>query len=193
MLKQYIKIAWRNLLKSKQQTIINLLGLTVGTVSCLAILLYVFAQLGYDEHHENAASIYRVETIIERDGKESFDTGAASPPTAFALKEDFPEVQEATRVVLVDVFSSNLIGVAGSEDAYYEPRVYMADSTFFKVFSYKFIEGRKETALDEPNALVLSAYLAKKMFGNQKALGKAVTWGSGEDAQTLTVKGVFVA
>ncbi len=191
MLKQYIKIAWRNLLKSKQQTIINLLGLTVGTVSCLAILLYVFAQLGYDEHHENAASIYRVETIIERDGKESFDTGAASPPTAFALKEDFPEVQEATRVVLVDVFSSNLIGVAGSEDAYYEPRVYMADSTFFKVFSYKFIEGRKETALDEPNALVLSAYLAKKMFGNQKALGKAVTWGSGEDAQTLTVKGVF--
>lgn len=191
MLKQYIKIAWRNLTKNKQQTIINLLGLTIGTVSCLAILLYVFAQLGYDEHHENAASIYRVETIIERDGKEAFDTGAASPPIALALKEDFPEVQEATRVVLTDVFSSNLIGAANSEDAYYEPRVYMADSTFFKVFSYKFLEGRQETALNEPNALVLSSYLAKKMFGNQKAIGKAVTWGSGEDAQTLTVKGVF--
>lgn len=191
MFKQYIKIAWRNLLKNKQQTIINLLGLTIGTVSCLAILLYVFAQLGYDEHHRNADTIYRVETIIERDGKEAFNTAAASPPIAFALKEDFPEVQEATRVVLMDVFQSNLIGAADSEDAYYEPRIYMADSTFFKVFTYKFLEGRPETALNEPNALVLSSSLANKLFGNQRALGKAVTWGSGSDAQTLTVKGVF--
>ncbi|MFS4468660.1 FtsX-like permease family protein [Maribacter sp. 2210JD10-5] len=191
MIKNYFKIAWRNLLKNKQQTIINLLGLTVGTVSCLAILLYVFAQFGYDEHHEDATSIYRVETIIERDGKDSFNTAAASPPIAFALKEDFPEVEEATRVVLTDVFYSNLIGAADSDDAYYEPRVYMADSTFFKVFDYKFIEGIQETALNEPNALVLSSYLADKLFGDQDALGKAVTWGSGEDAQTLTVKGVF--
>ena len=191
MIKQYLKIAWRNLLKNRQQTIINLLGLTVGTVSCLAILLYVFAQLGYDEHHENAEAIYRVETIIEKDGADSFDTAAASPPIAFALKEDFPEVQEATRVFMTDIFFSNLIGSAESEDAYYEPRVYMADSTFFKVFSYKFIEGRQETALNEPNALVLSSYLAGKLFGKQEALGKAVTWGSGTDAMTLTVTGVF--
>lgn len=191
MIKQYIKIAWRNLLKNKQQTIINLLGLTIGTVSCLAILLYVFAQLGYDEHHENADSIYRVETLIERDGKEGFDTAAASPPIAFALKEDFPEVQEATRIVLMDVFYSNLISAAENEDAYYESRVYMADSTFFEVFNYKFLEGTQKTALNEPNSLVLSSTLAKKMFGRQNALGKAVTWGSGENAQTLTVKGVF--
>ncbi|MGB3145981.1 MAG: FtsX-like permease family protein [Maribacter sp.] len=191
MFKNYIKIAWRNLWKNKQQTIINLLGLTVGTVSCLAIFLYVFAQLGYDEHHENAEAIYRVETIIERDGADSFDTAAASPPIAFALKEDFPEVQEATRVFLTDVFYSNLIGAADSDDAYYESRVYMADSTFFKVFSYKFLEGRQETALNGPNNLVLSSYLAKKMFGKENALGKAVRWGSGENAQTLTVTGVF--
>ncbi len=166
------------------------MGLTVGTVSCLAIVLYVFAQFGYDEHHKNAASIYRVETIIERDGSESFDTGAASPPVAFALKEDFPEVEEATRVVLADVFNSNLIGAANSEDAYYEPRVYIADSTFFKVFAYKFLEGQ-ETALNRPNSLVLSSSLKDKMFGSQNALGKTVTWGSGENAQTLTVMGVF--
>lgn len=191
MIKQYIKIAWRNLLKNKQQTIINLLGLTIGTVSCLAIVMYVFAQFGYDTQHENADTIFRVETIIERDGKASWNTAAASPPTAFALKEDFPEVQEATRVVLTDVFTSNLIGAANSEDAYYEPRVYMADSTFFKIFNYKFLEGRPETALNEPNALVLSSSLANKLFGRQKALGKNVTWGSGADAQTLTVKGVL--
>ncbi len=191
MFKNYLKIAWRNLTKNKQQTIINLLGLTVGTVSCLTILLYVFAQFGYDQQHENAESIYRVETIIQRDGKESFDTGAASPPIAFAMKEDFPEVAEATRVVLTDVFFINLIRAADSKDAYYEPRAYMVDSTFFKVFNYKLLEGDATTALNEPNALVLSSTLAEKMFGSEKALGKAVVWGSGEDAQTLTVKGVF--
>ncbi|WP_350286670.1 ABC transporter permease [uncultured Croceitalea sp.] len=191
MIKQYFKIAWRNLLKNKQQSIINLLGLTVGTTSCLAILLYVFAQFGYDEHHEDADSVYRVETIIERAGESGFNTAAASPPVAFALKEDFAEVQEATRVVHTDVFYSSLIRASESEDAYYEPRVYMADSTFFNVFTYKFIEGHPKNALNEPNALVLSSYLAKKMFGSQKALGKPVVWGSGDDAQTLTVKGVF--
>ncbi len=191
MLKNNLKIAWRNLTKNKQQTIINLLGLTVGTVSCLTILLYVLAQTGYDEHHDHAENIYRVETIIERSGKESFDTAAASPPIAFAVKEDFPEVEEATRVVLTDVFYSNLIRAAESNEAYYEPRAYIADSTFFKVFDYKFMEGRAATALNEPNSLVLSSHLAHKMFGLQNALGKAVIWGSGEDAQTLTVTGVF--
>lgn len=191
MLKNNLKIAWRNLAKNKQQTIINLLGLTVGTVSCLVILLYVFAQTGYDEKHDHAENMYRVETIIEREGGESVETATSSPPIAFAIKEDFPEVEEATRVVLTDVFKSSLIRAAESTEAYYEPRVYMADSTFFKVFNYKFVEGLAETALNEPNALVLSSVLAKKMFGLQNALGKAVIWGSGEDAQTLTVKGVF--
>lgn len=191
MLKNYLKIAWRNLTKNKQQTIINLLGLTVGTISCLTILLYVFAQMGYDRHHNNAENIYRIETIIERDGKESFDTGAASPPIAFAMKEDFPEVDDATRIVLTDIFFVNLIRAADSEDAYYEPRAYLADSTFFDVFTYKFLEGNKETALNEPNALVLSSSLAEKMFGSERTLGKTVVWGTGEDAQILTVKGVF--
>lgn len=191
MFKNYIKIAWRNLLKNKQQTIINLLGLTMGTVSCLAILLYVFAQLGYDEHHDNADSLYRVETVIEKDGQEPFETATSSPPIAFAVKEDYPEVEEATRVVLTDVFYSMLMRAADSEDSYYESRVYMADSTFFKVFDFKLLEGDKATALNEPNAVVLSSSLADKLFGKKEVLNKAIVWGSGEGALTLTVKGVF--
>ncbi len=190
MFKNHLKIAWRNLTKNTQQTIINLLGLTIGTVSCLSILLYVFAQMGYDEHHEQADTIFRVETIIERED-ESFDSAAASPPIAFAVKEDFPEVIEATRVVLTDVFYSNLIRAAESNEGYYEPHAYIADSTFFKIFDYRFIEGQPSTALNEPNVIVLSSYLAHKLFGTESALGKTVKWGSGEDEQTLTVKGVF--
>ncbi len=191
MFKNYLKIAWRNLTKNRQQTVINLLGLTVGTISCLTILLYVFAQTGYDQHHDMAESIYRVETVIERDGKESFDTATASPPIAFAIKEDFAEVEEATRVVLTDMFFISLIRSADSDEGYYEPRAYLADSTFFKVFTYKFLEGDVKTALNEPNSIVLSSSLAIKLFGSQETLGKTVVWGSGENAQHLTVKGVF--
>ncbi|MBC6997598.1 ABC transporter permease [Cytophaga sp. FL35] len=191
MFKNYIKIAWRNLIKNKQQTIINLLGLTMGTVSCLAILLYVFAQLGYDEHHDHSDSLYRVETVIERDGQEPFESATSSPPIAFAMKEDYPEVEEATRVVLTDVFYSMLMRAADSEDSYYESRVYMADSTFFKVFDFKMLEGDKATALNEPNSVVLSSSLADKLFGEKEVLNKAIVWGSGEGALTLTVKGVF--
>ena len=191
MFKNYLKIAWRNLTKNRQQTIINLLGLTMGTLSCLAILLYVFAQLGYDEHHDNADGLFRVETIIERDGQQPYESSTSSPPIAFALKEDFPEVQEATRVVLTDVFYSMLMRAADSEDSYYESRVYMADSTFFKVFDFKFLEGDKRTALDQPNSVVLSSSLADKLFGEKDVLNKAIIWGSGDGALTLTVKGVF--
>ncbi|MGB7395590.1 MAG: FtsX-like permease family protein [Pricia sp.] len=191
MLKNHLKIAWRNLVKNKQQTIINLLGLTVGTVSCLTILLYALAQTGYDQHHANADQIYRVETVIEREGDEAFDTGAGSPPIAFAMKEDFPEVEEATRVVLTDVFYSSLIRSADSDESYYEPRAYIADSTFFKIFKFRFLEGRPETALNTPNAIVLSSTLADKLFGGRQALVQSIVWGSGENAENLTVKGVF--
>ncbi|RKN77983.1 ABC transporter permease [Ulvibacterium marinum] len=191
MFKNYLKIAWRNLTKNKQQTIINLLGLTVGTVSCLTILLYVFDQTGYDEHHDNAENIYRVRTFIERDGQEDFVSAATGPPTGPAMKADFPEVIEACRIVFTDEFGIKPIRATDSEDGYYETNVYLADSTIFKVFAYKFVEGTAKSALSAPNTVALSSVLAKKLFGNEKALNKTVEWGSGEDAQTLTVTGVF--
>ncbi len=193
MFKNYLKIAWRNLTKNKQQTIINLLGLTVGTVSCLTILLYVFAQMGYDQYHENSENICRIRTNIDGSsvGTNDLVMATSSPPIAFAMKEDFPEVAEACRIILVDQFNVNLIRVAESKEGYYEPRSYMADSTMFKVFTFKFLEGNAETALEEPNTVVLSSSLAHKLFGDQRALDKTVVLGSGGDAQTLAVSAVF--
>ncbi len=193
MFKNYLKIAWRNLTKNRLQTGINLLGLTVATVSCLTILLYVYDQTGYDQHHENAESIYRVRTInknTETNG-DDFITAAGSPPIAFAMKNDFPEVKEACRIVFLDEFNINLLRVSNSKDAYYEPRAYLADSTVFKVFTYKFVEGNSKSALNAPNTIALSSSLAHKLFGEDKALDKTIELGSGEDAFTVTVTGVF--
>jgi putative ABC transport system permease protein len=191
MLKNHLKIAWRNLTKNKQQTIINLLGLTIGTVSCLTILLYVFDQTGYDRHHDNSESIFRVRTFIDREGQEDFISAATSPPTAFAMKADFPEVIEACRILLTDEFGIKPIRATEREDGYYEPRCYLADSTIFEVFNYKFLEGSIKSALNAPNTVVLSSSLARKLFGNGKSLNKTLEWGSGDDAVTLTVTGVF--
>lgn len=193
MFRNYLKIAWRNLTKSKQQTIINLMGLTVGTVSCLTILLYVFAQLGYDQHHDNAESIYRVRTNIDGSGigGEDMVLATASPPIAFAMKKDFPEVEEAARIVNLDEFNVSLLRSADSKDGYYEPRAYLADSTIFNVFKFKFIEGNAKVALNTPEAIVLSSSLAFKLFGNEKAIGKTLLLGSGDQASSLTVTAVF--
>ena len=86
MFRNYIKIAWRSLQKNRLQTGINLLGLTVGTVCCLSILMYVFGQLGYDDHHENADAIFRVRTVIDLPGSPQFNAASCGPPIACTMK-----------------------------------------------------------------------------------------------------------
>ena len=192
MLKNYIKIAWRNLTKNRLQTLINLLGLTVGIASCLCILVYVFAQFGYDSQFTDADSLYRIRTKIKHLNSNSPDSDmpAASPPIAFALKTDFPEVEEACRIVYMDQFDAPL-RVAESTESQYVTRGYLADSTFFKLFDYPLLEGTAAEALDTPNTMVLSATLAGKLFGREKALNRTVVLGTGEQASNYTVTAVF--
>ncbi len=193
MFKVVLKIAWRNLTKNKLQSFINILGLTVGTLSCLAILVHVFGQLGYDKHYDDAELLYRIRNKIKSINNNSInsDGAATSPPIAFALKEDYPEIDEVTRVVYFGEGNDNLMRVTGSNNGYYEPRGYVADSTFFKLFNYPFLEGKASNALNAPNSVVLSSTLAKKLFGNEKALHKTLVLGGGDDAMNITVTGVF--
>ncbi|WP_299184902.1 ABC transporter permease [uncultured Aquimarina sp.] len=191
MIRNYFKIAWRSLQKNKLQTIINLLGLTVGTVCCLSILVYVFAQFGYDDHHDNADTLYRVRTIIDDPSSIQFNAASSGPPIGFAMKEDFPEIIEATRLVYMGEGTEDLIRANGSNTGFYEPRGYLADATVFNIFTFKFLEGNPNTALVEPNTVVLSSTLAKKLFGNVPAINKTIISGSGEQQLSLTVTGVF--
>ncbi|CAM4281231.1 ABC transporter permease [Gillisia limnaea] len=190
MFRNYFKIAWRSLWKNKLQTGINLLGLAVGTVCCLSILTYAVAQFGYDQQFEDSSSLYRLKTIINENDNGNPSAGT-SPPIAFAMKEDFPEVAEVCRIVYFGEGNESLLRVTDSDESYYESRGYLADSTFFNLFNYPFIEGKPEGALNTPNSIVLSETLAKKLFGTKKALNKTLVLGSGEEEQTLRIKGVF--
>lgn len=191
MIKNYFKIAWRSLQKNKLQTGINLLGLTVGTICCLSILAYVFAQLGYDKHHDDAETVYRVRTIIDDPSTPQFNAASSSPPIAMAMKEDFPEVIEATRLVYMGEGTENLIRATDSNTGFYEPRGYYADATVFNIFKFNFLEGNPSMALVEPNTVVISSSLAKKLFGDIPVLNKTIISGSGDEQLTLTITGVF--
>ena len=192
MLRNYFKIALRNILRNKTFSLINILGLTSGTVCCLYILLYVNDQYGYDTYHQDAESIYRVRTIIEPKANEKeMNSAASSPPIAMTMKQDFPEVVAATRVQYFPDRGEYLLKLPEGNTSFYESKGYLADSTFFQIFNYKFLEGKALHSLDEPYTVVLSSKVAHKLFGKNSALNEQVVIGDGRNSNLFKVTGVF--
>ncbi len=192
MIRNYIKIAWRNIWRNKSFSFLNILGLTAGTVCCLYILLYVKDQYGYDQHHSNAGSLYRVRTIIEpSNGTPGFNSATSSPPVVMGMKMDFPEVAAATRVIHFTNSGDNLLSVTGSDNSFNESNGYVADSTFFQVFDYHFLEGQPLHSLDEPYSVVLSSAVAKKLFRNNTAINQQINIGNGFGGHAFKVTGVY--
>ena len=150
MILNYLKIAFRNLVRHKMFSSLNILGLTVGTVCCLYILLYVKDQFGYDTHHKDAENIYRLQTNILHNGGDQpmFNSGTSSPIIAPTMKKDFPEVVEYTLVLNFFTAKNNLLGVEGKTETFIDDKGFLVDSTFFNVFTYQFVEGAPEHSLD---------------------------------------------
>ena len=167
MLTNYLKIAFRNLWKSKGYSGINIFGLAIGLTTCLLITLYVKDELSYDRYNEKADRIYRVDADI-RFGGTDLKLAVASDPMGATLKKDYPEVEQYTRIYTSD--GSKLI--KKGKDFITEQNVANADSTFFDVFTLPAIAGDTKTALNEPNTVVITSSTAMKYFGTTEALGK---------------------
>jgi putative ABC transport system permease protein len=135
MLKNYFKIAWRNLLRNKTFSIINIGGLAIGLAACWLIMLYVSSELRYDRYHANADRIYRIAQHAEWGGG-GFNLALTSPPYAQAFKNTFPEVKEAVRL---DMEGGGTITYGDKHIK--EDNMIFADSSFFQVFSYHFLYG----------------------------------------------------
>ncbi|MFT3748479.1 MAG: ABC transporter permease [Agriterribacter sp.] len=165
MIKNYLKIAWRNLLKHKTFSGINILGLSIGIAACIIIFIYVHFELTYDRYNRNADRIARVASTIK--APES-DFMIASSPTALAdaLKQNFPEVVAAVRL------DNAAQAVKFNNEVFKEEEFYRTDADIFSVFSFDFIEGNSAAALQKPQSIVLTQSVAKKYFGNTSALGK---------------------
>ena len=181
MIKNYLKITFRNLANHKFYTALNIIGLSIGIASCLLILLYVYNELSYDTFHTKAERIYRVGLNGKIAEQEIFTTSTC-PPMAFTLVQEFPEVENATR--LYTYWGQQIIRYG--ETAIVEEKIYFADSTFFDIFSYKLLEGDPATALTEPNTLVLPEDIAQKYFGDEPALGKTLLVGTEKTPHKVT-------
>ena len=181
MLKNYITIALRNLLRQRGFAIINISGLTIGLTVSALIILYIVHELGYDRFHENSRRIYRVAIHGEISGQE-LNVAVSSPPFGPALVNDFPEVVDYTRV---NPPHNSLF--AFGDEKYYEDDILFADSSFFKLFTIPFIYGDPETALEVPRSIVLTESVATKYFGDEFPVGKVLRY---NDQADLTVTGV---
>ena len=195
MLRTYLKIAWRNLMKSKAFSFINVFGLAIGLTCCMLITVYLHHETSYDSHHANIADLYQVGTIFVKPGNEDITANTPSP-MAKAMQQEFPEIKQTAR--LMELFSEDKTLLqyrpdGGDMRSFYETRGFMADSTFFRMFTYKFKEGDPKTSLEGPLSLVVSEEIAAKLFGKEPALNKIVRISSNTNGDfDFRVTGVFI-
>jgi len=194
MLQNYLKIAWRNIRNNKLFSFLNIFGLATGLSCCMLITLYIARETSYDLYHQNADRLYELATTFVKDGKDNPMPNTPAPMAA-AMKQEFPEIEETTRIL--QLFSEDKTLLQYKPDnkeikSFYETKGFAADSTFFRLFTYEFIEGNPRTCLDAPNTVVINEEIAKKLFGNEPALDKIIKISSNTNGDTsFTITGVF--
>jgi predicted permease len=180
MISNYIKVAIRNLLRQKGFSFINIFGLALG-ISCTALIgMWVNDELSYDRFHNDYDRIYRITATLP---ELKVHAAVSSAPLALAIKNEIPEVEEAVRI---SSFNNDLIQVGDIK--FEEKAVLYTDSNFFRVFTFPFIKGDREHALDNPEGIVITEEMAKKYFGTTDVLEKTIRKNSKED---FTITGVI--
>ena len=179
MLRNYFKIALRNILRHKAYSAINISGLAIGMASSILILLWVQNELSFDKFHTNANQIYRI--TADASGFKAAVNPAGMPA---GLQAVMPEIKSTVRLSHI---SSALLD-AGGDRKFEEKKIFYTDSTFLEVFSFPLLEGNRKTALLRHDGILLTASMAKKYFGNHKALGQTLKKNNGD---YVTVTGVL--
>src|SRR5436190_12053023 len=170
MLRNHFKIAWRNLMKYKFISFINLFGLTVGLTCCLLILTYILNELSYDKYNKNAKHVYRVtRTFYSGNGNVSLVLSTISPPFGYYMPTDFPEIKKMTRLL-----NNGTTPLRYKDKLINEPDVYFADENLCDVFTVDVVKGNPKTALRDPFSVMLTEETAKKYFGDEDPINKVL-------------------
>ena len=196
MLYSYLKIAFRNFMKRKFFSVINIFGLSIGFSACLILLTYVEYELSYDRHNEKADNIYRTVSTFYINGELRGTYPLSDFGQGPALLENIPEINNFVRTHLMHggAVISNNDDLLKRIQFYEDESIQFVDSTYFDMFTHKAIEGNLRTALDLPNAIVITETAAKKYFGNSKqVVGKILNvsgswWANGDHVVTAVIK-----
>ena len=184
MIKNHFKIAWRNMLRHKGFSFLNIAGLALGFTACFLIALFIWDEYQFDKFLPNGDRVYRVyNQHTNNEGTE--DLAVTYPMIATTLKQEFPEVEQTARILMLPD-TKNLYEVG--EKKIYLDRGSFVDSTFFQVIPLEFKYGNREGALDQPASIVLSEEMSQQLFGDENPVGKEIQM----NKTPLTVKGVFV-
>ncbi|HVZ97468.1 MAG TPA: ABC transporter permease, partial [Chitinophagaceae bacterium] len=183
MLKNYFKTAWRNLLRGKSFSVINIAGLAIGMAGAILILLWLQNEISFDKFHTNKNNLYEVYGLSNNVNGHPNAINQTSQPLAPALKQNYAEVENATRVTdkngfLLTAVNKSFTGIQGS----------FVDASFLQMFSFPLIEGNKNEQLKNVYSITITEKLAKKLFGNEDAIGKIIKIDS---VDNFTVTGVL--
>jgi putative ABC transport system permease protein len=192
MIKNYIVVAWRNLLRNRLFSMINIVGLAIGLAICALIYQYIQFELSYDKFNPKAERLFRV-ILANTDADASKHASATNhPAVAPAMKNDFPEVETFSRLARTNFFINSVTlstqDIKGTVLSFNEEKMFLADGPFLTMFSYPMAEGDAATALTMPNSIVISESNRRKFFGNEPALGKQLSLNR---QLNLTVTGVM--
>jgi putative ABC transport system permease protein len=182
MLKNYFIIALRSLLRHKVFSLINILGLAIGMAACLLIVLFITDEISFDQHHANKHRIYRVEGKSIRGGQNMEPFAKTNFGLAPLLKADFPAIKKYVRMDI----SKDMVKY--KDIRHIEDRICFADSTFFDVFTFDFVKGNPQTALDGPNLAVITEKTAERYFKGQNPLNQMLEIGGNLVKVTGVVK-----
>jgi len=182
LVKNYFKIAFRNMFRQKGYSFLNILGLAIGMAASLLILLYVRHELSYDGYHRDAGRIFRI-ALEGHWGGRDFNVAVVPAVTAKTMIADFPEVEDAVRFRQHGSYI-----VQYKEQSFREQRVVFTDTTFFQLFSIPLLKGNMESVLSAPYSMALSRRTAEKYFRDENPLGKTLKL---DNSQDYLVTGVF--
>lgn len=182
MFKTFIKLAYRNLKKQKMFSIINIFGLAVGLAVFALFAMTAGLKLNADKFHRNAENIYGVVQVLLTEGNEEQHTAYSPTGLRKAIQDEFPEIKDAVRII-----PAGKMTIRSGNNSFYENNILFVDANFLTVFTFEMIEGNHNTALSEPNSIVLTEATSQKYFGEEDPLGKILYL---NNKKQLTVTGV---
>jgi len=181
MIKNYLKVAIRNLMRNKFYSILNISGLAIGVACCLLIVLFVTDELSYDKYYDNSENTYRLTMAGALNGS-AFDLAVVGDVVGQTLMEDFPEVINYVR------FRQNGAPfIRSGENIFKEEKYVWADQSVIDIFGLQMVSGDATSALTAPKSLLMSESAAKKYFGTNDAVGQLVEFGEAKDYRVTGV------
>lgn len=182
MIKNYIKIALRSLLKSKATSVINVLGLSIGMACCIVIFLFVQNEMSYDKFHSKSDNIFRVLTIDKAIGVSNSLVGITLPVLGASMEDNFPEVVNRVRML-----PQGRQLITYEQQGFYTDHFAYAEPSIFEMFDFKLVEGDVENALKNPNTVVVTQSMAQKTFGTDNPIGKRIDIGGQPGLEVVAV------